>query len=165
MGVIGIPGDFEEHRGDFKLPRPRNDTSAGQRGVNKGELVLAVEFLQRSAHLTGRMAQDNSALVEAAEQFLAAAKKFDGDPIARMRLTKHADNLRYQAEDGFGTIMRQWDQVILAQSLSEADSELRNSQVHLTAALHLATSLGILETIPREGTATSRQIAEAVSIH
>ena len=57
------------------------------------------------------MASDNSALVKAAEEFLVAAKAFDGNPVSRMALTKQADNLRYQAEDPFGTIMRQWDQV------------------------------------------------------
>lgn len=57
------------------------------------------------------MADDNAALVKAAEDFLAAAKSFNGDPIARMSLTRQADNLRLQAEDGMGTIMRQWDQV------------------------------------------------------
>ncbi|GAB7365133.1 hypothetical protein MBLNU230_g6222t1 [Neophaeotheca triangularis] len=93
------------------------------------------------------MAQDtNSALVEAAEKFLAAAKKFDGDPLERMALTKQADNLRYHAEDGFGTIMRQWD------------------QVHLTAALNIVTSTGILQNIPQEGTATSKQLAAAVDL-
>lgn len=57
------------------------------------------------------MTDTNNALVRAAEDFLAAAKGFNGDPLARMALVKQADNLRYQAEDGFGTIMRQFDQV------------------------------------------------------
>lgn len=57
------------------------------------------------------MSHDNTALVNAAEEFLAAAKSFDGNPIARMDLTRQANNLRIQSEDGFGTIIRQWDQV------------------------------------------------------
>lgn len=54
---------------------------------------------------------DKATLVKAAEEFLAAAKSFDGDPGARAALTKQADNLRYYSEDGFGTILRQWDSV------------------------------------------------------
>jgi hypothetical protein len=50
-------------------------------------------------------------LVKAAEEFLAAAKIFNGEPDARAALVKQADNLRYYAEDGFGTIFRQWDHV------------------------------------------------------
>ncbi|KAK3686895.1 hypothetical protein LTR37_019337, partial [Vermiconidia calcicola] len=55
--------------------------------------------------------EGKAALVKAAEEFLAAAKSFDGDQLARMSLTKQADNLRYLSEDAFGTIYRQWDSV------------------------------------------------------
>lgn len=54
---------------------------------------------------------DNTTLVKTAEQFLAAAKGFNGDPNERMKLVKQANNLRIQSEDGFGSILRQWDQV------------------------------------------------------
>ena len=54
---------------------------------------------------------ENTALVKAAEDFLAAAKGFNGDPIARTELMKQADNLRYYSEDAGGTLFRQWDTV------------------------------------------------------
>ena len=54
---------------------------------------------------------EKATLVKAAEDFLSAAKSFDGDPIARMSLMKQADNLRYYSEDAIGTITRQWDSV------------------------------------------------------
>lgn len=57
------------------------------------------------------MTSSNADLVKAAEDFLAAAQSFNGDPMARMGLVKQADNLRIHAEDGFGSILRQWDNV------------------------------------------------------
>lgn len=55
---------------------------------------------------------DKTALVQAAEDFLAAAKAFNGDDVmARAGLMKQADHLRLLVEDPFGTIMRQWDVV------------------------------------------------------
>ena len=54
---------------------------------------------------------NNARLVKAAEDFLTAAKSFNGDPLARAELVKQADNLRYFAEDGMGTILRQLEQV------------------------------------------------------
>lgn len=54
---------------------------------------------------------EKAVLVKAAEDFLAAAKNFDGNPLARAALMKQADNLRYYSEDSFGTILRQWDSV------------------------------------------------------
>lgn len=57
------------------------------------------------------LATEKAVLVKAAEEFLAAAKKFDGSPLARTALMKQADNLRYYSEDAFGTILRQWDSV------------------------------------------------------
>ena len=54
---------------------------------------------------------DNTALIKAAEDFLTAAKRFDGDPVARADLTKQADNLRWYSEDAGGTLFRQWDAV------------------------------------------------------
>lgn len=56
-------------------------------------------------------ATEKAALIEAAEEFLAAAKKFDGDPIDRTELTKKADNLRWYSEDAGGALFRQWDTV------------------------------------------------------
>lgn len=54
---------------------------------------------------------DNAALIKAAEDFLAAAKKFKGDPIARMSLMNKADNLRLHSEDAMGTMYRQCNHV------------------------------------------------------
>lgn len=54
---------------------------------------------------------DNTALIQAAEDFLVAAKAFDGDPVARAGLMKQADNLRWYSEDAGGTLFRQWDSV------------------------------------------------------
>lgn len=54
---------------------------------------------------------DNTALIKAAEDFLAAAKNFNGDPVARAGLMKQADNLRWYSEDAGGTLFRQWDSV------------------------------------------------------
>ena len=56
-------------------------------------------------------ATDNSALVKAAEDFLAAAKSFKGDPGARTNLMWKANNCRFFAEDAGGTMFRQWDTV------------------------------------------------------
>jgi len=92
------------------------------------------------------MAKDNFELVKAAEEFLASAKAFDGNPIARMGLAKQADNLRYHAEDGLGTMLRQWD------------------QLHLTASLSILTSQGILQRIPEEGTTTAKELSDAVQL-
>ena len=65
------------------------------------------------AILTANMdpATDKTALIKAAEDFLATAKKFDGDPVARTELTKKADDLRRYSEDAGGALFRQWDTV------------------------------------------------------
>ncbi|KAK5131067.1 hypothetical protein LTR08_001353 [Meristemomyces frigidus] len=89
---------------------------------------------------------DTTTLVKAAEDFLASVKNFDGNPIARAALVKQADNLRYHSEDGFGTILRQFD------------------GIHLTAAMNVLTSTGILVKIPTEGTISSNELAKAVNL-
>lgn len=57
------------------------------------------------------LTDEKAAIIKAAEDFLAAAKKFDGDPILRTELTKKADNLRWYSEDAGGALFRQWDTV------------------------------------------------------
>ncbi len=54
---------------------------------------------------------DNTALVKEAEDFLAAAKSFDGNYLKRIDLTRRANNLRWLSEDAGGTLFRQWDTV------------------------------------------------------
>lgn len=54
---------------------------------------------------------DNSALVAAAEEFLAAAKSFNGEDGRRVDLMKQAYALRYHVEDARGMLFRHWEAV------------------------------------------------------
>ena len=46
------------------------------------------------------LTQEKALLIKAAEDFLAAAKKFNGNPKDRVTLMNQADNLRFLSEDG-----------------------------------------------------------------
>ncbi len=56
-------------------------------------------------------ATSKTTLVKAAEAFLATAKSFDGNPVARAAQMKQADNLRLYSEDALGTMLRLWDAI------------------------------------------------------
>jgi pyridoxine/pyridoxamine 5'-phosphate oxidase len=53
----------------------------------------------------------NAELVQAAEAFTVAAKSFNGEPSAQMKLLKQADELRLMLETPLDTVMRQWELV------------------------------------------------------
>jgi hypothetical protein len=53
----------------------------------------------------------NAELIEAAEAFAAAVKKFDGDPSEQIKLVKQADKLRFLVETPLDTVMKQWEMV------------------------------------------------------
>ncbi|KAI0480587.1 hypothetical protein GGR56DRAFT_671688 [Xylariaceae sp. FL0804] len=104
--------------------------------------------------MTRDLAREKARLVEAAEGFLDAAKRFDGGKAERTALMKLADNLRYFSEDAYGTMMRQWDTVSdgFSRNLTyrrlrpgSADKLPHHSDASLTAALDILTSSSILQ--------------------
>ncbi|KAF2763086.1 o-methyltransferas-like protein [Pseudovirgaria hyperparasitica] len=97
--------------------------------------------------MTSMSENANASLVAAAEDFLAAAKAFNGEPMGQMALVKKADKLRYLSEGPRDTIFRQWD------------------TIHLTAAINIVKSTGVLDEIPKKGTITAKELSEAVNLH
>ena len=69
---------------------------------------------------------DNSELVKAAEQLLAAAKEYQGDPLHKAGLLKQIDKIRYLAEGPVDTIFRQWDNVSISKSRASLPSKTPN---------------------------------------
>lgn len=53
----------------------------------------------------------NAELIKAEDEFAAAARQFNGDPISQMKLLKGADNLRYLLESPPDRMMKQWEHV------------------------------------------------------
>lgn len=51
----------------------------------------------------------NAELIKAADEFAAAVKQFNGDPIAQSKLLKEADRLRFLLESPFDRMMKQWE--------------------------------------------------------
>ncbi|KAF2809937.1 o-methyltransferas-like protein [Mytilinidion resinicola] len=92
------------------------------------------------------MATNHSALIKAAEQFLATAKEYKSDHLTQMDMLKQLDKMRLTLEGPMDPILRQWD------------------TIHTTAAMNLLVSTGALQQIPTEGTITSQELADAVGI-
>jgi hypothetical protein len=56
------------------------------------------------------MAQ-NAQLIAAAEEFTAAVKAFNGDPVEQTKLVKQADKLMFMVQTPMDVIMQQWEMV------------------------------------------------------
>lgn len=65
----------------------------------------------RHNHLEMAAPGHKAELIEAAENFAAAVKNFNGDPSEQMKLLKQADKLRFLVETPLDTVMRQWETV------------------------------------------------------
>ena len=53
----------------------------------------------------------NAELIKAADEFAAAARQFNGDQNAQMKLLGEADRLRFLLESPFDRMMKQWEHV------------------------------------------------------
>ncbi|KAH7381074.1 o-methyltransferase-like protein [Cadophora sp. MPI-SDFR-AT-0126] len=88
----------------------------------------------------------NAELIAAASEFAAAVKDFNGDPVKQRQLLKEADRLRLLLETPMDTLMKQWE----------------TSQC--IAAMNLLVELDVLEAIPKEGSISSKDLAEIVKV-
>lgn len=88
----------------------------------------------------------NAELIAAASGFAAAIKDFNGDPIKQRQLLKEAERLRTLLETPMDALMKQWE---MSQCI---------------AAMNLLVELDVLEAIPKQGSISSKELAEIVKI-
>ncbi|KAL2063150.1 hypothetical protein VTL71DRAFT_6222 [Oculimacula yallundae] len=90
--------------------------------------------------------EPNAALIAAADDFAAAVRSFNGDPVKQRQLLKEADRLRILLETPMDVLMKQWE---MSQCI---------------AALNLLVELDVLEAIPKQGSITSKDLAEIIKV-
>lgn len=88
----------------------------------------------------------NTELIAAAEQFAAAVKDFNGDPLKQRGLLRQADKLRLLLETPMDVLTKQWE---MSQCI---------------AAMNLLVELDVFEAIPKKGSITSKDLAEKVKV-
>ena len=88
----------------------------------------------------------NAELIAAASEFAAAVKEFNGDPVKQRQLLKDADRLRILLETPMDVLLKQWE---MSQCI---------------AALNLLIELDVLEAIPKDGSISSKDLAEIVKV-
>ncbi|TVY27243.1 O-methyltransferase [Lachnellula hyalina] len=88
----------------------------------------------------------NAELIVAASEFAAAVKEFNGDPVKQRQLLKEADRLRLLLETPMDVLVKQWE---MSQCI---------------AAMNLLVELDVLEAIPKQGSISSKDLAEIVKV-
>ena len=88
----------------------------------------------------------NAELIAAASEFAAAVKEFNGDPVKQRQLLKEADRLRILLETPMDVLNKQWEMIAC------------------TAAMNLLVELEVLEAIPKQGSISSKDLAEIIKI-
>ncbi|CZR57284.1 related to O-methyltransferase B [Phialocephala subalpina] len=78
--------------------------------------------------------------------FAAVVKEFNGDPVKQRQLLKEADQLRLMLETPMDVLMKQWE---MSQCI---------------AAMNLLVELEVLEAIPKQGSISSKDLAEIVKV-
>lgn len=85
-------------------------------------------------------------VLETARQISALSEALSDDQGSRMALLNQIDKLRYLVESPMDAIVRQW------------------STANSAAALDVLKSTGVLQAIPRSGTVSARELADATSL-
>ncbi|TVY92319.1 O-methyltransferase [Lachnellula willkommii] len=88
----------------------------------------------------------NAELIVAASEFAAAVKDFNGDPVKQRQLLKEADRLRILLETPMDVLTKQWE---MSQCI---------------AAMNLLVELDVLEAIPKQGSISSKDLAQIVKV-
>jgi hypothetical protein len=88
----------------------------------------------------------NAKLIAAASEFAAAVKEFNGDPVKQRQLLKEADRLRILLETPMDVLLKQWE---MSQCI---------------AAMNLLVELEVFEAIPKQGSISSKDLAEIVKV-
>ncbi|KAF7916935.1 uncharacterized protein EAE98_010366 [Botrytis deweyae] len=90
--------------------------------------------------------QNYSELSQTADEISTKVKNFDGNHHARTELLKQVDKLRLLLEEPIDAVMRQWE------------------YTNVIAALNLLVETKTFETIPQEGSITTKDLAAAVNV-
>ena len=88
----------------------------------------------------------NAELIAVASEFAAAVKEFNGDPVKQRQLLKEADRLRILLETPMDVLNKQWEMIVC------------------TAAMNLLVELEVLEAIPKQGSISSKDLAEIIKV-
>jgi hypothetical protein len=88
----------------------------------------------------------NAELIAAASEFAVAVKEFNGDPVKQRQLLKEADRLRILLETPMDVLNKQWEMIAC------------------TAAMNLLVELEVLEAIPKQGSISSKDLAEIINV-